>query len=84
MFTALLNALGMAFAMGWEILWPLVLAFALGYTQKTVPLCQQSTLAPGFYVATNGSDSNLGTLAAQFATLAKRRQPCGQVRTLRC
>ena len=29
MFTALLNALGMAFAMGWEILWPLVLGFAL-------------------------------------------------------
>ena len=69
MFTAMLNALGMAFAMGWEILWPLVLGFALGYTQITVPLCQQSTLAPGFYVATNGSDSNPGTLAAPFATL---------------
>jgi uncharacterized protein len=27
--TALLNALGMAFATGWEILWPLVLGFAL-------------------------------------------------------
>jgi uncharacterized protein len=29
MFKAMLDALGMAFAMGWEILWPLVLGFAL-------------------------------------------------------
>src|ERR1700732_3547972 len=29
MFKELLDALGMAFAMGWEILWPLVLGFAL-------------------------------------------------------
>jgi hypothetical protein len=25
----ILHALGMAFAMGWEILWPLILGFAL-------------------------------------------------------
>jgi hypothetical protein len=31
-------------------------------------------LAPGFYVATSGSDSNPGTLAAPFATLAKAQQ----------
>jgi len=29
MLKELFDALGMAFAMGWEILWPLVLGFAL-------------------------------------------------------
>jgi hypothetical protein len=28
-------------------------------------------LAPGYYVATTGNDSNAGTLAAPFATIAK-------------
>ena len=35
----------------------------------TTASCQ--TLVPAFYVATNGSDSNAGTLASPFATLGK-------------
>lgn len=34
---------------------------------SSAPLC----ITPGYYVATNGSDSNAGTLAAPFATLGK-------------
>jgi len=35
---ALVSALYMAFAMGWEILWPLILGFALsGIVQAVVP-----------------------------------------------
>jgi hypothetical protein len=41
-----------------------------GYTEiMIIPICE--TLPPGFYVATTGSDSNAGTLAAPFATLGK-------------
>jgi uncharacterized membrane protein YraQ (UPF0718 family) len=47
MFTALLNALGMAFAMGWEILWPLVLGFALSAViQAIVSRREMSRLLP--------------------------------------
>ena len=47
MFTALLNALGMAFAMGWEILWPLVLGFALSAViQAIVSHREMSRLLP--------------------------------------
>ena len=47
MFTALLNALGMAFAMGWEILWPLVLGFALSAViQAIVSHWEMSCLLP--------------------------------------
>src|SRR3984893_1166595 len=47
MFTALLNALGMAFAMGWEILWPLVLVFALSAViQAIVSRREMSRLLP--------------------------------------
>src|ERR1700730_7046464 len=47
MFTALLNALGMAFAMGWEILWPLVLGFALSaVVQAIVSHREMSRLLP--------------------------------------
>ena len=47
MFTALLNALGMAFAMGWEILWPLVLGFALSAAiQAIVSHREMSRLLP--------------------------------------
>ncbi|MGI8570792.1 MAG: permease [Methylocella sp.] len=47
MFTALLDALGMAFAMGWEILWPLVLGFALSAViQAVVSHREMSRLLP--------------------------------------
>jgi uncharacterized membrane protein YraQ (UPF0718 family) len=47
MSTALLNALGMAFAMGWEILWPLVLGFALSAViQAIVSHREMSRLLP--------------------------------------
>jgi len=36
MIDAVLRALGMAFAMGWQILWPLVLGFALSAVVQAV------------------------------------------------
>jgi hypothetical protein len=45
--TALLNALGLAFATGWEILWPLVLGFALSAViQAVVSHREMSRLLP--------------------------------------
>src|SRR6202047_2360485 len=47
MFKELLDALGMAFAMGWEILWPLVLGFALSAViQAIVSHREMSQLLP--------------------------------------
>src|SRR6516164_6278122 len=44
---ALLSALSMAFAMGWEILWPLILGFALsGVVQAVVTKAEMSRLLP--------------------------------------
>jgi parallel beta helix pectate lyase-like protein len=40
----------------------------------STPLPASGTLAPGFYVATNGNDSNPGTLSLPFATLGKAQQ----------
>ncbi len=43
----MLHPLGMAFAMGWEILWPLVLGFALSaIVQAVVSHQQMSRLLP--------------------------------------
>src|ERR1700736_2360691 len=59
MFTALLNALGMAFAMGWEILWPLVLGFALSaVVQAIVSHREMSRLLP------DGSPRSIGIALA--------------------
>jgi uncharacterized membrane protein YraQ (UPF0718 family) len=47
MFAALTHALAMAFAMGWEILWPLILGFALsGVIQAVVSHQEMSRLLP--------------------------------------
>jgi hypothetical protein len=47
MFHALVSALYMAFAMGWEILWPLILGFALsGVVQAVVTKSEMSRLLP--------------------------------------
>jgi uncharacterized membrane protein YraQ (UPF0718 family) len=47
MIAAITNALGMAFAMGWEILWPLILGFALsGVVQAVVSHAEMSRLLP--------------------------------------
>ena len=44
---ALISALSMAFAMGWEILWPLILGFALsGVVQAVVTKAEMSRLLP--------------------------------------
>jgi uncharacterized protein len=44
---ALVSALSMAFAMGWEILWPLILGFALsGVVQAVVTKAEMSQLLP--------------------------------------
>src|SRR3954447_20952851 len=44
---SILHALGMAFAMGWEILWPLILGFALSaVVQAVVSHKQMSRLLP--------------------------------------
>jgi len=44
---ALVSALWMAFAMGWEILWPLILGFALsGIVQAVVTKGEMSRLLP--------------------------------------
>src|ERR1700724_2854380 len=62
MFTALLHALGMAFAMGWEILWPLVLGFALSAViQAVVSHREMSRLLP------DDSPRSLGTALAPGA-----------------
>jgi uncharacterized membrane protein YraQ (UPF0718 family) len=47
MIDAILRALSMAFAMGWEILWPLILGFALsGVVQAVVSHKEMSRLLP--------------------------------------
>jgi uncharacterized protein len=44
---AIVRALGMAFAMGWEILWPLILGFTLsGFVQAVVSHSEMSRLLP--------------------------------------
>jgi uncharacterized protein len=44
---AMTRALSMAFAMGWEILWPLILGFALsGVVQAVVSHREMSRLLP--------------------------------------
>src|ERR1700730_5518430 len=59
MFKALLDALGMAFAMGWEILWPLVLGFALSAViQAIVSHREMSRLLP------DGSPRSIGIALA--------------------
>src|SRR5260370_5540001 len=47
MIDAVIRALGMALAMGWEILWPLILGFALSvFVQAVVSLQEVSRLLP--------------------------------------
>src|SRR4030088_3251994 len=48
MIDAVLRALGMAFAMGWEILWPLIVGFTLSaVVQAVVSHREMARLAPG-------------------------------------
>ena len=48
MIDGLVHALGMAFAMGWEILWPLILGFTLSAAvQAVVSHREMSRLLPG-------------------------------------
>ena len=55
------NALRMAFLMGWEILWPLVLGFALsGIVQAVVTKGEMSRLLPDSSARTILIASGLG------------------------
>jgi len=58
---------------------PYVTAVVLCGCSVTVPSAAQtltrgSSLAPGFYVATNGNDNNPGTLSQPFATLGRAQE----------
>src|SRR5437660_3855237 len=76
MFTALLNALGMAFAMGWEILWPLVLGFALSAViQAIVSHREMSRLLPDDHARSVATALALGAASSScsYAAVALAR-----------
>jgi len=64
-------ALGMAFFMGWEILWPLVLGFALsGIVQAVVTKGEMSRLLPDSSVRTILIASGLGAASSSCSYVA--------------
>jgi uncharacterized protein len=65
------TALGMAFVMGWEILWPLVLGFALsGIVQAVVTKGEMSRLLPDSSVRTILIASGLGAASSSCSYVA--------------
>jgi hypothetical protein len=73
---ALVSALSMAFAMGWEILWPLILGFSLsGVVQAVVTKGEMSRLlpdgSPGSIVIASALDA--ASSSCSYATLALAR-----------
>jgi len=65
------SALGMAFVMGWEILWPLVLGFALsGIVQAVVTKGEMSRLLPDSSVRTILIASGLGAASSSCSYVA--------------
>jgi uncharacterized membrane protein YraQ (UPF0718 family) len=65
------NALGMAFLMGWEILWPLVLGFALsGIVQAVVTKGEMSRLLPDSSARTILIASGLGAASSSCSYVA--------------
>src|SRR5256884_4152784 len=73
---AIRDALGMAFAMGWEILWPLILGFALsGAIQAVVSHRQMSRLLPDASPRTLAVATGLGAASSScsYAAVALAR-----------
>src|ERR1700751_4479376 len=73
---ALVSALSMAFAMGWEILWPLILGFALsGVVQAVVTKAEMSQLLPDSSLRSIVFASALGTASSScsYAAVALAR-----------
>jgi len=68
---SILRALGMAFAMGWEILWPLVLGFALsGVVQAVVSHQEMARLLPDDRPATIAKALALGAASSSCSYAA--------------
>src|SRR5258708_38858415 len=79
MFTAVLQALGMAFAMGWEILWPLIFGFALSAViQAIVSRREMSRLLPDDSPRSLGIALSLGAASSScsYAAVAIARSLC--------
>jgi uncharacterized membrane protein YraQ (UPF0718 family) len=73
---AVVSALSMAFAMGWEILWPLILGFALsGVVQAVVTKAEMSRLLPDSSPRSIVIASALGTASSScsYAAVALAR-----------
>ena len=73
---AFLHALGMAFAMGWEILWPLILGFALSaVVQAVVSHSEVSALLPDDRPQTIAIATGLGAASSScsYAAVALAR-----------
>jgi uncharacterized membrane protein YraQ (UPF0718 family) len=73
---AIFNALSMSFAMGWEILWPLILGFTLsGAVQAVVSHKQMATLLPDDSPRTIAKASMLGAASSScsYASVALAR-----------
>ena len=67
---AVLRALGMAMAMGWEILWPLILGFALSAAvQAVVSKQQMSQLLPDDQPRSIGTALALGAASVSYTHL---------------
>jgi hypothetical protein len=94
---ALFTALYMAFAMGWEILWPLILGFALsGVIQAVVTKAEMSRLLPDSSPRSNApgatepisKDRRIGGIAYPMAECPPRRTTRpgtpGTIRTSNC
>src|SRR5215472_304837 len=76
MIDAVLRALGMALAMGWEILWPLILGFALSAAvQAVVSKQQMSQLLPDDQPRTMASALALGAASSScsYAGVSRTR-----------
>lgn len=73
---SLLHALGMAFAMGWEILWPLILGFALSAAvQAVVSHREMSRLLPDDHARSIATALGLGAASSScsYAAVALAR-----------
>lgn len=73
---SLLHALGMAFAMGWEILWPLILGFALSAAvQAAVSHREMSRLLPDDHARSIATALGLGAASSScsYAAVALAR-----------
>src|SRR5438309_10826489 len=73
---AILRALSMAFAMGWEILWPLILGFALSaVVQAVVSHTEMSRLLPDDHARSIATAVALGAASSScsYAAVALAR-----------